>query len=93
MNDTDVEAIYPLSPTQEGMLFAALSAGGSRVHVEQRAVAYRGPLDKHAGVGQSVVVAREDAPGDQRLVAYVLPRQAALSTAELKEHLLRTLPQ
>ena len=49
-------------------------------------------LDKHAGVGQSVVLAREDMPGDQRLVAYLVPRQADLSIAELKDHLSRELP-
>ena len=49
-------------------------------------------LDKHAGVAQSVVMIREDNPGDQRLVAYVVPRQADYSTADLKERLSNQLP-
>jgi acyl carrier protein len=37
-------------------------------------------------------MAREDTPGDQRLVAYVLTQQSAPSIAELKEYLSRELP-
>ncbi len=49
-------------------------------------------LDAHAGVAQSVVMMREDNPGDQRLVAYVVPRQTDLSVPALKERLAAQLP-
>jgi amino acid adenylation domain-containing protein len=49
-------------------------------------------LDQHAGVAQSVVVMREDNPGDQRLVAYVVPRQADLTITALKKYLSAQLP-
>ncbi len=45
------------------------------------------------GVGEAVVVAREDAPGDKRLVGYVVPVDGSvLSTTELRESLRRVLP-
>ena len=42
---------------------------------------------------EAVVIAREDTPGDKRLVAYVIPQSGKkLSAAELKEHLKGKLP-
>jgi amino acid adenylation domain-containing protein len=51
-------------------------------------------LERHPEVAQSVVVAREDAPGDQRLVAYMVARpEAPPAAAELREWLRGELPQ
>ncbi|HEX2202007.1 MAG TPA: amino acid adenylation domain-containing protein [Longimicrobium sp.] len=45
-------------------------------------------------VQETVVVAREDVPGDRRLVAYLTPRGGrAPAAAELREALRRTLPE
>ncbi|MES2890006.1 MAG: MupA/Atu3671 family FMN-dependent luciferase-like monooxygenase [Pseudomonadota bacterium] len=47
----------------------------------------------HVAVRETVVVAREDVPGDLRLVAYfVVAGQQAPNVAELKEHLRDRLP-
>ncbi|HRI53855.1 MAG TPA: AMP-binding protein, partial [Pseudomonadota bacterium] len=51
-------------------------------------------LLRHPAVGHCVALAREDEPGDRRLVAYVVPRAAAeLSIGELREFLRVSLPE
>ncbi|MBK9992039.1 MAG: amino acid adenylation domain-containing protein, partial [Verrucomicrobia bacterium] len=51
-------------------------------------------LASHPDVQQNVVVAREDTPGDKRLVAYVVPRPAASPTSTaLRDHLRGNLPE
>jgi amino acid adenylation domain-containing protein len=51
-------------------------------------------LAAHPRVRESAVVAREDAPGDRRLVAYVVAEQGtAPDAAELRTHLARRLPE
>ncbi|UJW29857.1 amino acid adenylation domain-containing protein [Saccharothrix sp. AJ9571] len=55
-------------------------------------------LAAHNGVRQAVVVAREDVPGDKRLVAYVVPRADAaepglgLLIADIRSHATSVLP-
>ena len=51
-------------------------------------------LRRHPGVGESVVEARKDTTGNQRLVAYVVPHTAAeLEVAELRRGLQAELPE
>src|SRR5439155_11798279 len=44
-------------------------------------------LAQYPGVREAVALSREDAPGEKRLVAYVVPSNGAVSTPELREHL------
>lgn len=59
-------------------------------------------LQQHEGVQQAVVIAREDEPGDKRLVAYLVHEQgghengngrAELPMNDLREYLLSRLPE
>jgi amino acid adenylation domain-containing protein len=51
-------------------------------------------LAEHESVGQTVVVAREDAAGEKRLVAYVVAAaEAAVDVGELRAHLKQSLPE
>ncbi|NBC43821.1 amino acid adenylation domain-containing protein, partial [Corallococcus exiguus] len=51
-------------------------------------------LARHPGVQAAVVSAREEAPGDRRLVAYAVPRPGhTLDVGSLREHLRRGLPE
>jgi natural product biosynthesis luciferase-like monooxygenase protein len=50
-------------------------------------------LARHPLVRESVVIVREDIPGDQRLVAYVVPQDTDPQPAELREFLRRDMPE
>ncbi|MET0399320.1 MAG: non-ribosomal peptide synthase/polyketide synthase [Longimicrobiaceae bacterium] len=50
-------------------------------------------LAAHPGVREALVIVREDAPGDRRLVAYVVPAAGGTAPAGLGEHLRTRLPE
>ncbi|HEX5751790.1 MAG TPA: amino acid adenylation domain-containing protein, partial [Archangium sp.] len=51
-------------------------------------------LRRHPAVREALVVAREDAPGDRRLVAYVVPGAGGtLDASALRHHLAERLPE
>jgi hypothetical protein len=51
-------------------------------------------LGQYPGVREAVVVAREDAPGGKRLIAYVVAgEKIPPTTSEMRDYLKRTLPE
>lgn len=51
-------------------------------------------LRQHPAVREAIVLAREEAPGDKRLIAYIIPSQAVdLSHHELRSFLKERLPE
>ena len=49
-------------------------------------------LRQHPSVREVAMLAREDAPGEKRLVAYVVPREP-ITASELRSHLKRLVPE
>jgi amino acid adenylation domain-containing protein len=50
-------------------------------------------LSRHPSVESAVVIAREDIPGDKRLVAYVVPSGKSISAAVLQDAIRAQLPE
>jgi amino acid adenylation domain-containing protein len=50
-------------------------------------------LCEHPGVREAVVLARQDVPGERRLVAYVVPKEAPPTADSLRGHIARRLPE
>lgn len=51
-------------------------------------------LDKHPAINKSVVIAREDVPGDKRLVAYFIPYpNQNITSSDLRDYLKDDLPE
>ncbi|AOX02682.1 hypothetical protein BJP34_27465 [Moorena producens PAL-8-15-08-1] len=50
-------------------------------------------LSSHPHIQQTVVIAREDIPGNKRLVAYIVSQSESLSTNQLREFLKQKLPE
>ncbi|MGZ4954748.1 MAG: amino acid adenylation domain-containing protein, partial [Methylobacter sp.] len=50
-------------------------------------------LQEHAGIKEAAVLAREDLPGDKRLVAYIVAAKPDVNTEQLRAYLAEQLPQ
>lgn len=74
----------------QGRLDFQVKVRGHRIELGEIEVA----LLTHPAIGRAVVIVREDQPGDQRLVAYIVtsPQTPAPTQASVREHLRNTLP-
>jgi len=50
-------------------------------------------INAHSSVRESVVIAREDTPGDKRIVAYFVPDNTPPSASELRDFIKQKLPE
>ncbi|MFH8606824.1 amino acid adenylation domain-containing protein [Streptomyces sp. NPDC018029] len=50
-------------------------------------------LAAHPGVRQAAVIAREDRPGDKRIVGYIVPETKDLEIQSVHDHLAKELPE
>ncbi|MEQ9237073.1 non-ribosomal peptide synthetase family protein [Coleofasciculus sp. E2-BRE-01] len=51
-------------------------------------------LSQHPGVRESVVLARDDVPGDKRLIVYIVPNRESIPTiSQLRNFLKKVLPE
>ncbi len=50
-------------------------------------------LNQHSAIQQAVVLTREDSPGSQRLVAYIVAHHKHIPTSELHQFLIKKLPE
>lgn len=62
---------------------------GYRIELEE----VQSVMRQHPGVMESLVMVREDVPGNKCMVGYVVPRQGQLEAEELKGHLRERLPE
>ncbi|AKT42432.1 uncharacterized protein CMC5_066580 [Chondromyces crocatus] len=72
-----------------GRVDAQVKLRGYRVELGEIEAALR----QHPGVQDAAVIVREDAPGDSRLTAYVVPEGEAPTPASLRSALKETLPE
>jgi acyl carrier protein len=72
-----------------GRLDHQVKIRGFRIELGEVEVA----LSQHPGVREAVVVAREDVPGQKRLVAYVVGKKGMPGTSDLRGFLKEKLPE